>query len=414
MAWLGSASHARWLDGEARALLEFARGSVVPEGFGYLDADGQVDRGKPVELWLTCRMTHCFSLGSLLGIPGTAPLADHGLRALRTHLRDVEHGGWFSAVGPDGPVNDAKEAYAHAFVVLAASSATAAGQPGAPELLAEALRTSEDRFWREDEGAVLESWDRAFTTSEAYRGVNANMHTVEAYLAAADVTGEDVWLDRARLITRRVLDEYARDYGWRIPEHFTAGWEPLPDYNDDDRAHQFRPFGATVGHSLEWARLALHLREALVVRGRPAEGWLLEAARELFDRAVGDGWAVDGADGFVYTVDFAGAPVVHERMHWVACEAIAAAAALESATGEVRYAQWYQRVWDYAAVHLLERPGAWRHELDAANAPSARTWPGKPDVYHALQATLVPRLPLAPALAPALARGLLDVRHPLP
>jgi len=106
--------------------------------------------------------------------------------------------------------------------------------------------------------------------------------------------------------------------------------------------------------------------------------------------------------------------VVHERMHWVACEAIAAAAALESATGEVRYAQWYQRVWDYAAVHLLERPGAWRHELDAANAPSARTWPGKPDVYHALQATLVPRLPLAPALAPALARGLLDVRHPLP
>src|SRR5699024_12352685 len=68
----------------------------------------------PVELWLPCRMTHCFSLGTLLGIPGAAPLADHGVTALTTHLRDAEHGGWFSTVGADGPVNEAKEAYAHA------------------------------------------------------------------------------------------------------------------------------------------------------------------------------------------------------------------------------------------------------------------------------------------------------------
>jgi len=413
MAWLGTASHARWLESESRALLDFARAAAVPQGFGYLDAEGLLDPAHPVELWVTCRMTHCFSLGSLLGVPGAGPLADHGVGALSGALRDVEHGGWFSAVGADGPVNEAKEAYAHAFVVLATSSATAAGRPGARELLTEALRVSEERFWREDEGAVLESWDRAFTTAEEYRGVNANMHTVEAYLAAADVTGQDVWLDRAVRILRRVLDGYARDHDWRIPEHFTRTWEPVPEYNDDDRAHPFRPFGVTVGHGLEWARLALHAREGLIARGRATEGWLLEAAQGLFDRAVLEGWAVDGADGFVYTVDFSGEPVVHERMHWVVCEAISAAAALEAVTGEERYAQWYQRAWDYAATHLIERPGAWRHELDAANAPSGRTWPGKPDTYHALQATLVPRLPLAPALAPALAAGLLDTRHPL-
>ncbi|TNC17978.1 AGE family epimerase/isomerase [Georgenia sp. 311] len=413
MTWLGTAAHARWLETESRALLDFARAAAVPQGFGYLDAEGRLDPSRPVELWVTCRMTHCFSLGTLLGVPGTAPLADHGVRALSGALRDAEHGGWFSAVGPDGPVNDAKEAYAHAFVVLATSSATAAGRPGARELLTEALRVSEERFWREDEGAVLESWDRGFTTAEEYRGVNANMHTVEAYLAAADVTGEDVWLDRAVRILRRVLDGYARDHDWRIPEHFTRTWEPVPDYNADDPAHPFRPFGVTVGHGLEWARLALHAREGLVARGRETEGWLLEAAQGLFDRATGDGWDADGADGFVYTVDFTGQPVVHERMHWVVCEAIGAAAALEAVTGEERYAQWYQRAWDYAATHLIERPGAWRHELDEHNTPSARTWPGKPDTYHALQATLVPRLPLAPAFAPALAAGLLDVRHPL-
>jgi mannose/cellobiose epimerase-like protein (N-acyl-D-glucosamine 2-epimerase family) len=53
--------------------------------------------------------------------------------------------------------------------------------------------------------------------------------------------------------------------------------------------------------------------------------------------------------------------------------------------------------------HLLDRErGSWRHELNPDNRPAARTWHGKPDIYHAIQATLVPRLPLAPSFAGAL------------
>lgn len=36
-------------------------------------------------------------------------------------------------------------------------------------------------------------------------------------------------------------------------------------------------------------------------------------------------------------------------------------------------------------------------------------WDGKPDLYHLMHAVLIPRLPLAPAMAPALAAGFLDV-----
>ena len=32
-------------------------------------------------------------------------------------------------------------------------------------------------------------------------------------------------------------------------------------------------------------------------------------------------------------------------------------------------------------------------------------WSGKPDVYHSLQATLIPRLPVTPSLAGALRDG---------
>lgn len=409
MRWLGSSAHADWLAQQSAALLAFGAGSRVDRGFGYLDAAGDVDAARPLELYANARMTHCFAIGSLLGRPEYGPLADHGLRALRTTFADTEHGGWFATVSAAGVVVDAtKQAYAHAFVILAAASATAAGRESGSALLHESLAVAERHFWCEPEGAVLEGWDRAFTHAEAYRGANANMHTVEAYLAATDVTGDPVWLERALRIAELVVDTHAREHGWRLPEHFTPAWQPVLDHHRDEPAHPFRPFGATVGHWLEWARLLLHVREGLIARELEAAGWLLDAARALFDQAVADGWAVDGAEGLVYTVDFAGAPVVHERMHWVVCEALGAAAALHAVTGEERYARWYQRWWEHAAAAFIEAPGRWHHELDRDNAASTGTWSGKPDIYHALQATLIPRLPLAPALAPALAQGLLD------
>jgi len=96
-------------------------------------------------------------------------------------------------------------------------------------------------------------------------------------------------------------------------------------------------------------------------------------------------------------------------LHWVAAEGTAAAAALFAATGDPSYAEWYQTWWQHIADRFLDpRHGSWRHELSPLNEPSAKTWAGKPDTYHAFQATLVPRLPLAPMLAPALRAGLLS------
>lgn len=409
MRWLGSPAHARWLEREADALLAFASGSIVDEGFGYLDGEGELLPEQGVHLWVTCRMIHSYALGVLLGRPGAASMVDHGMEALAGTLADHEHGGWYAQVGPDGPIDDRKAAYAHAFVILATSSAAAAGRPGAREALQEALGVSLRHFWDDDAGMVVESWDAAFSEAEPYRGVNANMHTVEAYLAAADVTGDDAWLDRALRITQRVVGELAPTYSWRIPEHFDEGWQPLLDYNAETPADPFRPAGATIGHWFEWSRLALHVVAALEARGRTVPGSLETGARALFEAGVEEGWAVDGDDGFVYTVTFEGAPLVRERMHWVVTEAIGAAAALGRRTGDETYDAWYRLWWEYAAQHLIdEEHGSWVHELSPSNEPSATVWAGKPDIYHAIQATLIPRLPLAPSMATALERGPLD------
>jgi sulfoquinovose isomerase len=409
MAWLTTPAHSRWLEQETDRLLAFGRASAVPGGaFARQDDEGRPVDG-PYELWITCRMTHVHAIGYLLGRPGETALVDHGLAAIDGLFRDGEHGGWFAEVARDGsPTDDTKAAYQHAFVVLAAASSTVAGRPGARELLDTALAVSETRFWDDAEGLVVEQWDRAFTRLDTYRGVNANMHTVEAYLAAADVTGDRVWLDRATRIVTRVVHGFARDNRWRIPEHFDAQWRPQLEYNADAPAHPFRPYGATIGHWFEWARLTLHVRAALMVRGEEAPDWMLDYAVALFDAGVREGWEADGAPGFVYTVDWSGEPVVRERMHWVAAEAIGAAAALFKATREQRFDDWYSTWWDYVDAFVVDRAGgSWWHELDANNQVSRTVWPDKADLYHAVQATLIPRLPLAPVLVPALARGLL-------
>lgn len=392
--------HQTWLRSEGIRLLDFARASVDPRGFAWLDREGRPEPGRAPALWITSRMTHSFALGALADVSGCEALADHGLAALTGPMHDPVSGGWFTSL--EGPSGWSKSAYAHAFVILAASSCVMAGRPGAEGLLDEALTVFTDRFWDDDAGMVVDEWDRDFTTLDPYRGLNANMHAVEALAAAADVLGDGRLRDMALRIVTRTVHHLAPAHHGRIPEHLDLEWRPLLDYNRDAPRHPFRPFGSTIGHSFEWARLTVQLGVSL---GAAAPDWVVPDAAALFSTALADGWAVDGADGFVYTVDWDGRPVVRERMHWVAAEAIAAAAALHEATGDDAYDAWYATWWDHV-VAVVRDPegGSWWHELSPTNQPSATTWPGKPDVYHALQATLIPFAPLAGSVAAGMLR----------
>ncbi|MCW2738173.1 AGE family epimerase/isomerase [Nocardioides sp.] len=392
-----------WLDAECRRLLDFGRRIAHPVGgAAWLDDTGAPDLGRPVHTWITSRTVHVYGLGTLLGVEGCASVATAALEGLRTTLHDDRHGGWFGAVGADGTPDGetGKSCYAHAFVMLAGATGVTAGLPGADDLLVEATEVFVRHFWDEQAGLVLDEWDREWTAPVPYRGLNAAMHSVEAMLAVGDVTGERVWHERAGRISE-LTTRLAASYDGRLPEHFGPDWTPDLELNRDRPDDPFKPFGATVGHGLEWSRLLLHVEAAL---GDAAPPGLLATSRVLFDRAVADGWHVDGEPGFVYTTDWDGVPVVRERMHWVAAEGIAAATALHRRTGEGAFAEQYAAWWRYVVEHLRDvEHGSWHHELDAANRPQAAVWPGKPDLYHAVQATLLPRLPLAPGLARAVA-----------
>ncbi len=147
-AWRTSPYHRQWLLQQADSLFDFFQyTSLNPKG-GYFDL---YDDGRPIgdlrQLHATTRMVHCMALGHLLGRPGAAAMVDHGMEYIWRGHRDQKHGGYMWSLDDNGPRDDSKQAYGHAFVLLAASSAKCVGHPLADKVLADVTEVLETRFW---------------------------------------------------------------------------------------------------------------------------------------------------------------------------------------------------------------------------------------------------------------------------
>ena len=252
---IDTAENKAFLKDILNGLLAFGHQFPSPGGGSYyLGDDGTPRKERNRETWITSRMAHVYSIGSFLGHDGSEELADAALKGLTGELHDDVNGGWYAGLTADNAILPTKQCYAHAFVILAASSALLADRPGAGELLQEALETYDLRFWNEEEGLSCDTWNTEFTVLDDYRGLNANMHTVEAFLAAADVLNDEKYRNRCGRIIAHVLG-WAEDNNWRIPEHFTSEWVADLECNAEKPDDPFKPYGATPGHGLEWARL---------------------------------------------------------------------------------------------------------------------------------------------------------------
>lgn len=383
-------------------LLSFGHQFPSPEGSSYyLGDDGTPWKERSRETWITSRMAHVYSIGTFLGHEGSGELADAALKGLRGELRDNENGGWYPGVTAEGRILQDKQCYAHAFVILAASSAMLAGRTGARELLEEALALFDLRFWDEEQGLSVDTWNTEFTVLDDYRGLNANMHTVEAFLAVADAAGREEYRSRAGRIIDHVLD-WASGNAWRIPEHFTKEWTADLDCSRERPDDPFKPYGATPGHGIEWARLitqwALSVRQKEGINKTERAGTKcrstedsIKAAEHLYQTAIQDAWCRDGARGIVYTTDWKGNPVVHDRMHWTLAEAINTSAVFWHVTKNERYAADYAQFLQYLDEEVLDHVnGSWFHQMNAKGEVTGTVWPGKSDIYHAFQATLIP------------------------
>lgn len=371
-------------------LLAFGHQFPSPAGSSYyLGDDGTPWKERNRETWITSRMAHVYSIGSFLKHEGSLELASAAIKGLSTELHDTANGGWFAGVTADGATLPTKQCYAHAFVILASCSGVLAGVEGAKELLENALAIYDKYFWNDEEGLSCDTWNTEFTVLDDYRGLNANMHTVEAFLAVADVMKNETYRERAGRIIDHVI-EWATENNWRIPEHFTKEWVADLECNKEKPDDPFKPYGATPGHGIEWARLITQWALS-TYKSKEAASKYLDAACKLYERAIADAWNADGAPGIAYTTDWTGAPVVHDRMHWTLAEAINTSAILYHVVGKEKYADDYAAFMQYLDETVLDHVnGSWFHQLDQDNVLMDTVWPGKSDLYHAVQAMLIP------------------------
>lgn len=381
--WLDLPEHYTWLAADAKRQFTFFENSLQNEsGFRILDHGRTPLAETAQELHTTTRLVHSYALGQIWGQPDADKIVDHGIAYLNSHHRDSVHGGYLWALQGDDIVDDRKLAYGHMFVLLAASTAKIAGHPDADALLGDVTDVLDRHFWEEDAGLYADELNRDWTPFSNYRGMNANMHGVEAHLSAFEATGNEVYLNRAGRILDFFTKQIAPQNDWRLPEHYTEDWKVDRSYAGNP---MFRPAGTTPGHSFELGRLLLQHWDLC---GRPS-GDAPTTARQLIERALEDAWRTDG--GFAYTLKFDGNIGIASRFWWPITEAINAIAALikldRNHTDEV----WYRRLWSFADAHFIDHDcGGWFPEIDESGNVTSTIFAGKPDIYHSIQACLFP------------------------
>lgn len=397
--WRNRSYHRRWLLEQADGLFGFFQNRAFNPKGGFFDLD---PTGKPLNaanpvrgIHSTARMVHCFAIGSLLGRPGSDLIVDHGMKFLWERHRDTKDGGYFWTVDDNGPRDGRKQGYGHAFVLLASSSAKLVGHPLADKMLADVTEVLETRFWEEQHGAIAEEFNADWSVIAPYHGQNSNMHLTEALMAAFEATGERSYLDKAERIADLIIRRKAGENGFRVAEHFGGNWQVDKGYLGDQ---MFRPPGTTPGHWLEWSRLVLQLWAL----GGKKHAWMPDAAEALFKQSIVLGWDKDKG-GFFYNLDWNDKPDMRDKLWWPASEGIGAAAFLCEHRPSAFHEEWYRHIWDVIASSFIdETNGGWHEQLTEDLKPSYTLFGGKGDIYHALQACLIPLYPATGSLTKGL------------
>lgn len=294
----------------------------------------------------------------------------------------------------------------------------------------ETYSVMDTHLWESNSALYKDIVSSDWSITDPYRGQNANMHAVEAHLAAYEATGIINHLHRARVIARRLAYEIPRKHvrntktvGYHlIYEHYSIAWEPDFEFNKDKPDDVFKPWGFQPGHLLEWSKLLLQLDQYKSVRIHNNDDddtkWRLPIAQYFFEAAL-KGWDKERKGGFVYSLvpDNSLSIANNDKYKWVQAEGIAASSYLAIAVQNsptlpipeyyddtdnyVRtllgdnihqytsdyYWKWYHRIWSYSWNSLIDHTyGSWLRLVDANNLPyekenACKCPPGKVD-YH--------------------------------
>jgi mannose/cellobiose epimerase-like protein (N-acyl-D-glucosamine 2-epimerase family) len=278
--WLVDAALPLWLD----------RG-YDSDGGGFhemLDFDANPILAAPRRLTVQARQVFVYARALLLGWGGDRGKVERAFDAMISRYRgpDGEPGFVFTLDSAGGIVNAARDLYAHAFVLLAASAYYRLTGDQQAIVLADETLAFIDEAMAAPRGGYL---DRAPSPPELLRQ-NPHMHLFEGLLALYEATGDAAYLGRAGEIFGYVKTRFFQPETEIIAEYFDRDWSPIDGANA-----VWEP-----GHHMEWCWLLSEYQGLTGTNTTPMVDRLIAKAYRygvfppalIIDEARGDGFAL--------------------------------------------------------------------------------------------------------------------------
>lgn len=346
----------RWLFDNA--LPFWIERGVDDEGFAYeeLTFDGRPkDVGYRRSL-VQFRQVYVFARAAIFGLgPKALPgKLFHRAAAASWH----PDGGFVHKLDARGmPEEGPRECYDQAFGMLACAWAYAVD--GDSSTLDYAYRTARflDAHMAHPNGGYEEA-----SIPRLPRRHNPHMHLLEAFLALHEITGDDLFIERASAIVG-LFESHFMDIGGGLREYFDADWRPATGAAGEI---------VEPGHHYEWVWL---LHEYARLTGKPVN----PLASQLFDFAAGYGFDPVGRP--VEQVDIRGRHLRPSVKLWAITERLKAHVVRAEASGQAFDPAIVVMVQDIDQHFLLREPPVWFEEFAADGTPSRRRMPAS-TLYH--------------------------------
>src|ERR1700719_1968294 len=206
-----------------------------------LDLEGRADYLAPRRVRVQARQIYCFAKAAEIGwYPQGRELAMKGLEYLLAKARSPDgRPGFVHLLDSDGAVlNPLRDAYDHAFVLLALSSAYQLSGDAQIRDEIESLVAFLDTDMRSPHGGYIEGIPASFP-----RRQNPQMHLFEAMIATFDATRDPVYQNRAGDL-----------FALFVANLYDAKRQALGEYFEEDWS-KIEPLIVEPGHQAEWVWL---------------------------------------------------------------------------------------------------------------------------------------------------------------
>jgi mannose/cellobiose epimerase-like protein (N-acyl-D-glucosamine 2-epimerase family) len=343
--------------------------------FENLDAVGSPIANQRRATLAQARLTYVFSHGYLLSGDATfRQAAAHGIAFLVRAARAPD-GGWFRAASVDGATLDnTRDTYDHAFVLLALAWYFRATDDASAIQLADATwQSMKVRLADAEHGGFFEEFAPGRAHMKLPRRQNPHMHLLEALLALHVATKEKNWLRRAGALVDLFKRRFVDAQTGALIEFFAADWSQAAG----DQGTLREP-----GHQFEWVWLLLEFFR------HTQDDSIKPYAERLF--AFGEKFGIERSDGLAGAVfdgvDAGGALIAGTKLLWPQTEFIKACVARAEFIGDGAARGAIHAHLGLIARSFMRPDGAnWHNQLARDGTPIAAPTPARV-LYHLFMA----------------------------